>query len=86
MRTFVGHYVLIDDLSSSEWPRGVLENTKYLGVVQKKLHNKYKIRVIGEVELQDGVYVAADYELQTIVERDIQKVEEIPASTTILCQ
>ena len=82
---YVGHYVLMNDLSPSEWP-GVLENTKYLGVVLETLDNKYKIRVIGEVEkLHDGVYSAADYGAKLTVQRDIQQVEELPASTYILC-
>ena len=52
----------------------------------KRLGNQYEIRVIGEVELDDdGEYSAADYELRRIVQRSIEDVEEIPASSTILC-
>lgn len=84
MTFLVGDYVIIPYLSADEYSRA-LENTQYLGEVKKKCGKKYEIRVIGEVELLDGEYCAADYEEDTRVQRDIEEVQEIPPGTTIFC-
>lgn len=84
--TFVGLYVIINDLSADEWSLHDLPHPEYLGNVVKKLDNKYEIRVIGEVEEIDGTYYAADYEEKTTIERDIKKVVQVPVGSRIICE
>lgn len=84
MKFLVGNYVIIPCLSADEYSRA-LENTQYLGEVKKKCGKKYVIRVIGEVELCDGQYHAADYEEEETVEKDIEEVQELPRGSNVFC-
>jgi len=84
--SLVGNYVIITDLSADEWPHHELLHPKYLGNVVKTLNNKYTIRVIGEIEEIDGTYYAADYEENTTIERDIEKVVQVPVESLIICE